>query len=108
MPHSASRSAHGVVHWPAKKLPKLPCRPIAELREAKFEVCATLFERSIERLASTCAHALSPPPRLSRARTPILEACDATSHADLLPVPTPATAVPSSYLILLIDMWMVP
>src|SRR5688572_17416926 len=105
IPHSASRSDHGVVHWPTKKLPKLPCMPSAELREAKFDVCATLFERSIEMFASICAHALSPAPRLSRARTPTLDACDATSQADLLPTPG---AVASPYFILLIDMWMVP
>src|SRR5574339_707748 len=109
MPHSASRSAHGVVHWPTNTLPKPPCMPTAELRDAKLEVCATLFERSIEALVSPCAHALNPPPRLSRALTPMLEACEATSHFDTeAGPPAPVVSVPASYFILLTDMWMVP
>src|SRR5688572_19333091 len=100
IPQSASRSAHGVVHWPTKTLPKPPCRPTAELREAKLDVCAMLFERSMDALVSTCAHAVRPPPRLSRARTPTFEACDATSHFDTDGTPP----VPSSYFILFSDM----
>src|SRR5262245_5390967 len=110
MPHSASRSAHGVVHWPMKKLPKPPWIPTAELREAKLEVCATLFERSIDALVSTCAQAERPAPMFSRARTPMLEACEATSHfdADGMFAPPAAAGVPSPYFMLLMDMWMVP
>ena len=78
--------------------------PTAELRDAKFEVCARLFERSIAALVSTCAHALNPPPRLSRARTPTFEACDATSNFDTEGNPVEL----SPYFILLSDMWMVP
>src|SRR5260221_2184950 len=31
--HRDSRSAHGVVHWPAKTLPNGPCRPADALRD---------------------------------------------------------------------------
>src|SRR5215510_7678599 len=52
MPHSASRSAHGVVHWPMNTLPQLPWIPTAELRDAIPEVFAMLFDRSIPALVS--------------------------------------------------------
>src|SRR6185503_1695918 len=101
MPHSASRSAHGVVHWPRKMLPQPPWMPIAELRDAKLEVCATLFERSIEALVSTWIHAVWPAPMFSRARTPTLEACDATSHFETDGIPD----VLAPYFIWFSDMW---
>src|SRR3954465_9903146 len=76
----ASRSAHGLVHWPRNTLPKLPCTPTAEFREAKPDVCATLFERSNAAFVSTWNHADRPPPRVSRPRTPTFEAALVTSH----------------------------
>src|SRR6266852_1323141 len=68
MPHSASRSAHGVVHWPRKTFPNPPWMPIAELRDAGLT--AWLDERSSGAFCSICTHALNPPPRLSLLRTP--------------------------------------
>src|SRR5262245_35185559 len=85
LPPSAPRSADGVFHWPMNTLPQLPCMPIAELREAIPEVFAMLFDRSNPALVSICIHAVFPPPTLSRARKPTLEACDATSHFDTEP-----------------------
>src|SRR3954471_24527627 len=80
MAHRASRSAHGLVHWPRKTLPKPPCTPTAEFREAKPEVWATLFERSSAAFVSTWNHADRPPPRVSRPRTPTFDAALVTSH----------------------------
>src|SRR5580765_3546241 len=68
MLHRASRSAHGVVHWPKKTLPKPPWRPTAELREAG--VIATLFDRSIGAFCSIWNQAVRPAPMLSRPRKP--------------------------------------
>ena len=80
MPHSASRSAHGVVHWPMKKLPQLPWKPTAELREAG--VMATLLERSIGAFCSIWNHAVWPMPMFPGRGYRSSSACDCTSHFD--------------------------
>jgi hypothetical protein len=56
MLHSASRSAHGVVHCPMNALPQLPCTPTAEFRDAG--VMAMLLERSIGAFCSIWNHAV--------------------------------------------------
>src|SRR4051812_47095949 len=42
---SESRSAHGVVHCPTNTLPKPPCKPAAELRDATVTDCVSSRSR---------------------------------------------------------------
>src|ERR1700741_2982601 len=80
---SESRSAHGVVHWPTKMLPKPPWKPAAELREASVTACVA--SRSSGAFCSTWNHAVNPAPTCSLPRTPKFDAGACTSAFDTDP-----------------------